>query len=356
MNANGSSQTRLTRTALNDHSPDWSPDGKKIAFVRDRVLRKAPGATPFPYGEIYVMNANGSGQTRLTQIVVNPYNIVAAYEPSWSPDGTRIAYTSQSSDSPFADGVYVMNADGSGQMRLTRDDVKAYQPAWSPGGTKIAFTSENLDLPYETRSDSREVYVMNPDGSGQTRLTQNDGVCPYRCPNGELHVQPAWSPDGTKIALTRHIPSKTIDQRELYDIFVTNADGSGQTLVKRDIFEGVDWGPVASGRPNPLPAPRRRVTAHPSLRLRCLKSVQAVKGHVLEARVAPPAGVRSVNFRVAGINYGQASTPPIFLRVPVSLLPKRGPWTVKATVFVVGDEAQTVWIKRMLTKRYAGGC
>ena len=159
-----------------------------------------------------------------------------------------------------------MNADGSGKTRLTGNDPndgKLSQPASSPDGTKIAFVSPSSYDTYDY-----EVYVMKADGSGQTRLTKNDGFCPYKCPNRETHIQPTWSPDGKKIAFTRYLPPKTINQASLYDVYVMNADGSGETLVARYIVAGVDWGPVSTGARNPLPA--AKITVHPALRLRCM--------------------------------------------------------------------------------------
>jgi Tol biopolymer transport system component len=180
MNADGTGETRLTNNPAFDGHPDWSPDGEKIAFERD-------------FDEIYVMNAaDGSGQTRLT----------TGEAPSWSPDGEKIA---------FARGdIYVMNADGTGETRLTNSPTFDGYPDWSPDGEKIAFT--------RTVGDNYEIFVMNADGTGQTRLTNNTGLI------HDLH--PSWSPDSEKIAFD--------SSRDVNDeIFVMNADGTGQTRLTR---------------------------------------------------------------------------------------------------------------------------
>jgi TolB protein len=196
MNADGSGQRRLTRGMwpLGEYcgcpsrglsrppAPAWSPDGQEIAFLGK------------PYGslELYVININGSGRRRLTQNAS-----VTDTTPAWSPDGRRIAFV--------ADGVYVVNADGSGQRNVSRSAAYDGEPAWSPDG-RIAFRS--------TRDGNAEIYVVNADGSGLQRLTHN----PQR------DGSPAWSPDGRRIAFAR----------EGGDVYVMNADGSGlQRLTQR---------------------------------------------------------------------------------------------------------------------------
>ena len=221
--------TRLTVHDAFDSRPDWSPDGRRIAFNSNRDGN----------WEVYVMNADGSGVTRLTE------NDVVDGSPTWSPDGTRIAFDST------RDGdwdIYVMNADGSGVTRLTDNDAYDLSPVWSPDGRRMAFQSQ--------RDGNWEIYVMNAAGSGVTRLTYNsaqDGS-PAWSPDGrriafssgrdgkrEIYVMdaagvtrltvrdahdvgPAWSPDGRRIAFT----SKRDGNLEIY---VMNADGSGVTRL-----------------------------------------------------------------------------------------------------------------------------
>jgi Tol biopolymer transport system component len=219
MNADGSHQTRLTKTPGADYAPSWSPDGKRIAFWSTRDGNS----------EIYTMGADGSDQTRLT------FDPAADESPTWGPDG-RIAFVSNRGTGNRT-VLYVMNADGSDQRQLTGSTVdwSESRPVWSPDGTKIAFVSSR-DFPV----DNTEIYEMNADGTGETRITHS----PQR------DDWPTWSPDELTLAFSHG----TLLKPEIYRI---NTDGSGIQLLSRA-------GPVLETRfldvPDPVAGARYTVT------------------------------------------------------------------------------------------------
>jgi Tol biopolymer transport system component len=187
MNADGTGQTNLTNNAAGDLAPAWSPDGTKLVFTSFRDGGNA---------EIYVMNSDGTGQTRLTNDPAVDSNA------SWSPDSQKIAFRSDRDGGDFE--IYMMNADGTGQTNVTNSPGVDDSPAWSPNGSRIAFVSG--------RDGNLEIYAMNANGTGQVDLT-ND-------PDADRN--PTWSPGGTKIAFD----SSRDANLEIYSM---EADGKAQT-------------------------------------------------------------------------------------------------------------------------------
>jgi Tol biopolymer transport system component len=179
MNADGSDQRRLTNGPSYDAWPAWSPNGSQIAFTSARNGN----------ADIYVMDADGTSLQRLTD------DVESDFWPDWSPDGTQIAFVSRRDGNSE---LYVVDVEGSSLQRLTNTPGREDFPAWSPDGPRIVFS----------RIEGNDgTFVMDADGSNEQRLL-NYPV-----------LEPAWSPNGTRIAFGS-------DHGGLRAIYVMDADGS----------------------------------------------------------------------------------------------------------------------------------
>lgn len=235
MNPDGSGQTNITNNGSfeRDLAPAWSPDGTQIAFSSDRVDGQL---------DIYVMNANGSGVIRLTS------NPAEETSPAWSPDGTRIAYMRSQPGTTALHDIYVMNADGSGQTQLTTENRDDSGPTWSPDSNRIAFNRYHSST--ATGLQGEKIFTMNADGSNQAPLSTET-----------LGEHADWSWDGTKFTyrITATNQGGTKDH-----IGKSNADGSGQTPLTTDaVAENYhpSWSPdgtkIVWGREDTLNGPDR---------------------------------------------------------------------------------------------------
>jgi Tol biopolymer transport system component len=201
----------------------WSPDGARIVYghpVYDRGCRLCP-----PTSRLYIVNVDGSSLAQLT----DPTN--ADVWPDWSPDGSKIAFLSNSR------AIATINPDGTGSVVLESSVPEGTTPSWSPDGTRLAFAinrDDSVNCRYISPICNFEIYTMNADGSSPIRLTNNSVD----------DLSPVWSPDGTKIAFTSRRDGNT-------DIYSMNADGTGQTRLTTD--------PAGDFNPDwqPLPGPQR---------------------------------------------------------------------------------------------------
>jgi Tol biopolymer transport system component len=219
MNSDGTGQTNLTRTKASVAGGVWSPNGMKIAF-----FTRSDGERPL---DIYMINADGTGETNLTRTKASSEGA-----PSWSPDSKKITYLRGSDPSgEIFNDIYVMNSDGTKQRRLIKaTDTKDFEagfesPSWSPDGEKIAFMrTTRVDFVNSSPSSAvpatgpSGLYVMKPDGTGLKKLSKEMSYA----------QSPLWSPDGKEIAFTReHAGDVYVDQ----DVYVMNADGTGRTRL-----------------------------------------------------------------------------------------------------------------------------
>lgn len=210
MNPDGTGRVNLTRHNAKDSEPTWSPSGRHILFTSDR-----DGGS-----DIYRMNADGTNVRRVFKKWANRSN------PVWSPDGRQIAYYRKDDQA-----IYIADIDGANEERL----VNGWHPTWSPDGTEIAFVS------LAGRLDIRVIDL-------KTRLERV--LVPME--QVLLH-EPVWSPDGTKIAFNRinflvfilkvlfnakdNMPAQTID--------IVNSDGTEIEAVVVDGLQVSDpaWSP-----------------------------------------------------------------------------------------------------------------
>jgi TolB protein len=211
INADGSGERQLTLPQRSfAGEPAYSPDGSKIAYVCGNF-------------ELCVMNADGTGQGRLTTSRW-PQTWEYVDHPTWSPDGTKIAFASN------ADGnfhVYVINADGTGLHKLAGTALNDDDPSWSPDGTKIAFDNYKSWF-----SGTSAIYVMNADGSQPQRIS----------PRGVDGWSPSWAPDGSEVVYSAWRDDDT-------HLFLVNADGTGNNQLTDGYCDEMDpnWMPSGLG-------------------------------------------------------------------------------------------------------------
>ena len=216
MKQNGTRQTQLTHFGGFAVFPDFSPDGSKIAF--------SGVVGDLPNDQIFVTDrATGTQALQLTSCP-DAFPDCFSDTPVWSPDGTKIAYVHadgfDADDNTVNEQVWVMDADGSNQHPLTSGpDPKDQVPDWSPDGSRIVFSSGF--------GGSAGIWVMDANGSNQHQLTGCASGDPAPCAAGD-DWGPAWSPDGTKIAFLRDLSSLGTPDRPVY---VMNVDGTHQTRI-----------------------------------------------------------------------------------------------------------------------------
>jgi TolB protein len=225
MSADGTHLRKLTSGSAMEFDPTWSPDGSRIAYrhwPRNGTSR------------IFVMNADGSDQRNLTRN--------DSWGPDWSPDGRRIAFNSMVGAGGLDVGGFVVDADGSGLHRTSRHYVE--YPAWSPDGSQIAFMAPEPGA--GGTNPDYNIFVMDADGSHVRRLTTATGEDGW----------PAWSPDGTQIvfssgrddcAISNATDCRTTgDIGPWEDVWIMSADGTNERRLTSEFGQFFAWSPDGS--------------------------------------------------------------------------------------------------------------
>jgi hypothetical protein len=240
MSKNGVITGKVTNGPGQEIHPTWSSDGSEIAF-------ESPN--PDGGGGIWIAQVNSS-------LPIRPLRPTGARQPAWSPDGTRIAYVTDRispGHEPEAGYLHVVNAgDGSNDVQIS--DLPASNPDWAPDGSEIAFSANDYIYWY----DLSEIYAIKPDGTG-TRNVSNHHDNYY-----DDDLEPAWSPDGTKIAEHRGY-SDSVYFYHFTWLGVMDAGGSGPEQRIGPFHDGTvtdsdpSWQPAGEGqdpftRPYPRPS------------------------------------------------------------------------------------------------------
>ncbi len=142
--------------------PGWSPDSRRLAFAaNDR------GAN----GQLYVFDLDTRSLRQVTSFASGLATDIRGIVPFWSPDGTRIAFSAESHPAGGTANwdIYLVNADGSGLTRLTASAANEYVLGWSPDSTRLLFSSDR-------DRERMQLFVIGVDGSGETRLADGDGA------------------------------------------------------------------------------------------------------------------------------------------------------------------------------------
>ena len=269
MNGDGTNARRITNNTAGENFPAISPDSKRILFESNRLRKESD---PVNWVSLFVMNVDGSGEASLVpgnsatwsrdsksiafhasasgkgklisglpgaaatdsdifilsvtdflskkspaKNVTNSPDAVDD-DPDWSPDGKKIIFTSHAATddpaNPVSAEIYIMDANGKGKARrLTNNAEEERAPDWSPDGSLIVYSCRKGDVMEGRSLPTFEICIMNADGSGQKRITNNRVA--------ELTL--SWLPDGKQIVFHRAIggPGQ-------FQLFIINADGTGE--------------------------------------------------------------------------------------------------------------------------------
>lgn len=197
MNPDGTGQVSLR---VHGSKPHVAPDGRRVAYTT-------------PDGAVAVLDLGTGTETVLA---------TASVIPRWSPDGRRIVFWRRGATG--AD-IWIMAADGSAPVRLTRGGGENLEADWSPDGARIVFRRNT--------GDGGDIWTMNADGTDAAMLYAG----------ARMDSDPRWSPDGRRIAFVRLVP-RAAGGGLTSDIFVIDADGSN--LVRVTHHDGTDWSPAWS--------------------------------------------------------------------------------------------------------------
>jgi serine/threonine protein kinase/Tol biopolymer transport system component len=218
MNTDGSQLTALTNTDTGACQPAWSPDGTQLVFISPCRARGDFYESAYPDSSLYLMNADGTEVSKLTP------GPESNFDPAWSADGTRIAFTS------LRDGhkqIYSLNVNSLVETRLTntQPEIETSQPTWSPFGNQIAYVVK--------RVGAYQIWTMSDTGKDNAQLVRSG--------QNLWDFLPHWSPDGTTILFSQR--NTGVSRPWLMTINLQDSEQGPSRLNFPTPFEDVEFSP-----------------------------------------------------------------------------------------------------------------
>jgi hypothetical protein len=215
--ADGTGRVDFLPDTVKALSGSWGREG--------RVVFRCVSAVPGEFQGICTIRSDGTGLAKVVDFGPDDPDLrIDTGTPVWSPDGTRIAFRRSVCENDFVcsvNAILVMNADGSGLRPITSDvEQPLGDPVWSPDGGRLAFSSQDL---IDAGRFNLQIFITAPDGSARTRVTGPGSG-----------FDPSWSPDGAKLVFTGHSATDPEDD-DFADIFVVNANGTNLLSLTRSV-------------------------------------------------------------------------------------------------------------------------
>jgi hypothetical protein len=220
--------------------PSWSPEGDRIAFAASTSDGRLPG--------IYVMDEDGSGMRLVAEL--DGFTLSA---PDWSPDGRKLVFVglagARNEAEPKSSDLFVVSIDGSGLTNLTQSPtISEWTPSWSPDGSVIAYARNERNI-----SDSIQLIDTTGRPGGSVFDDADAGEI------GEVD----WSPDGRLVAFTSSLALTDTDDEGDLDVWTVRRNGTQLTNLTTEGASGISWQPLPAGS-EPQPSPASEPSVSPS--------------------------------------------------------------------------------------------